>query len=183
MRKLIIALSILSGLIYGLKVGPYFTDYNWLLIVLFIVLTPSILSLIGANFLNERKSLGFNISLFRMISNVVISALLIFITVFSTQFIAYRNHSDQMYEEAKSMIKSIEEFRIQNNELPDNLSLVRKSESDYTFIYSFDEERQKYTLAFISSKNLFNSNGIKFYVYNSVNRGWSKTSDLSKLGF
>ena len=183
MRKLIIALSILAGLIYGLKVGPYFTYYNWLLIVLFIVLFTTILSFIGANFLNDRKSLGFNTSLFRMISNVVISALLIFITVFSSQFIAYRNHSDQMYKEAKSIIKSIEEYRSQNNELPDNLGQVKKSTSDYTFIYSLDEKGQKYTLAFISSTNLFNSNNIKFYVYNSFNRGWSKTSDVSKLGF
>ncbi|NVJ89955.1 MAG: hypothetical protein HWD82_11050 [Flavobacteriaceae bacterium] len=183
MKKIILALSVLAGLLYGLKVGPYLTDYSWLLIVLFIVIVPTILSFIGAKFLNERKTLGFYNSLLRLVGTFFISALLIFITVFSTQFIAYRNHSDQMYKEAKLMIKKIEDYRIQNKELPNNLSLVRKSESDYTFIYSINEDEQKYTLAFISSTNLFNSNSIKFYVYNSLNKSWFKTSDVKKIGY
>lgn len=180
MRKFIIMLSTLWGILYGLKVSYFLKDYDGFLIVLIIVLGPIIFSTILADIINKIKTQNFESILKRFLINACLSALFIFIFGFGTNYVSESIYSSKMIQKAKVIIDALETFKKDNQNYPETLSSL-KNEHSSQFVYLPNLEGQSYTLGFASGRDLFKMTRTVFRIYQPEQRQWIKSDRMSKF--
>lgn len=182
MRKLLIILSLIAGLLYGLKVSFYFDDYDGLIIVAFIVFTPLILSTIIADFMNHLKKDKRKFAFPRLISHFVVSIVILFSTVHAVNYFTEFIYNQKKMSDAEIVIKSIKGYQTNYSELPEGLYQLKLSGST-NFIYQKDEKNRAFKLSYVSSKSVYDSKDVNYTIYESDSKEWTTTTKSSKLGF
>lgn len=182
MRKFILFLSLVSGILYGLKTSFYLEDYDGLLVVLFIVCAPLIISAVIADLIHQLRERNLLNALPRFILNTAISVGVVFLSMYIVNAISERIYSQQMKSKAEEMIIEIDQYKEQNQKLPVGLYQL-ESVQEHEFMYTINQDSTKFKLGYISSRSIYDSKRVNYEIYSSQSKEWISTDRSSKLGF
>ena len=182
MRKVIIFLSILSGILYGLKTGFYFQDYDGAIVVAFIVCTPLIISVIIADVITYLKKGERLMVLPKLVTNTALAIAIVFVSMYATHQISEFIYNKEMMSSSEEIINRLNDYQERNSELPENLAGLKVNRPE-KLIYLVKEDKKNFKLGYVCSKNIYDLSKVTYHIYENRTNEWITTDKSSKLGF
>lgn len=182
MRKLVFVISLIAGLLFGMKQSFYFTAYDGLLVVAFIVISPLILSALIADFINHWKKKTIQLALSNLMVNTVLSSFIVLAAFLSVNFGSEFLYNRTMMSAARGLIEQIDQYQKDHSKIPEALYRL-KAANYHEFVYQRNTDNLAYKLSYVSSKGLFDATKVHYAVFDSQTQKWIRTTQSSQLGF